>query len=142
MKTRIAIVPDLNIDDRIDALATTSGAWAAAGVTALIGGLLTGVTSIVKGAAAGMAVTFNNAGNQEVVCLTKAQKRAGVAGHPAALSVDSITEISEEEMRMIALLRAQNRAQQPVVEQTTTTTDTQQNFSFAGGEFKINGQPA
>lgn len=74
--TRVAVIPDLNQDEKIAAIATTAGAWAGALTTAGVGGILTGVVSAFKGAVMGAQVTYANAGSQQVAVAGKATNRA------------------------------------------------------------------
>jgi len=66
METRMVEVPNLNKNEEIEQFATKLGAYAGAGLTALVGGLATGVWSLFQGAKVGAVVTHSNMNNVSV----------------------------------------------------------------------------
>ena len=66
MKTRVAVVPDLNCNEQIEGIANTAGAYAGAVTTAVVGGIGTLLNGLFRGAVAGAQVTYQNMGRQEV----------------------------------------------------------------------------
>lgn len=104
---RVAVVPDLNINEQIEGISQTVGAYAGATVTALVGGIMTGLNGLFRGAVAGGQATYGNTGHQQVAV----QNTAGQAASTPTIA--PIAEITDEELALIQQLRAK-RSLEPV----------------------------
>lgn len=101
MQTRVAVVPDLNQNEVIEGISQTAGAYIGAATAAVVGGVLTGLTSLFRGAVAGAQNTYANLGNQEIPVHNTA------AGKKLAAGASLINDLTEDDLQ--ELLRIKQR---------------------------------
>ena len=96
MEKRTAVIPDFNMNEQIESISQTAGAYAGAVVTAVVGGLMTGLTSLFRGAVEGAKATYANAGNQQVeVQNTSAAAKASKAANNSHINLQIDPEYQE-----------------------------------------------
>jgi hypothetical protein len=102
MNAHVAVIPDLNLNEKIEGLATTAGAYVGAGVTALLGGVLTAVSGLVRGATQGAQATHENCGTKAVPVVNTSNTTPVVEGGAT---------ITQAELQIIMQLREQQNQQ-------------------------------
>ncbi len=100
---RVAIIPDWNLNEPIEAAAQTAGAWVGAGVTSLVGGLLTFANGALRGAVKGAQQTFANAGTDSVPIENTAGTRK------AALTADVLGDVTEADLQELLKIKRERQ---------------------------------
>ncbi len=103
MNTRHAVVPDFNINEQIEAISQTAGAYVGAATTALVGGIATGLTNLFRGAVAGAQATYANTGNQQVPVENTAASRK------AALTADVLGDVTEADLQELLKIKRERQ---------------------------------